>query len=1241
MITGVADGAVSLYYDNSKKFETTNTGAKVSGFIQVTNGVDVTGGNIDLLDNSKIRLGASQDLQIYHDGSNSYIDETGTGDLRIKSSLFRVQSSSGEAMINASENGIVQLYENNTERFRTVSDGAKVTGNLEVTGTITGAGGSFLPLIGGTMTGDTLHGDNVKSVYGTSGDLEIFHNGTASIIKDAGVGNLQINASDFVVNNSGDTKNMIIAVDGGATTLFCNGAAKLATTSTGVSVTGNGAFSGNVSVPDTKFLIAGSSGDVIIGHDGSNSTFRNSTGDLNIEQFAVTKSIIFKVSDANAGDVTALTISRNGDLTTGRDVTIAGDLTVNGTTTTVNSQTLSVDDPLISLAINNAANSLDIGYYGKYNDGTTRYLGLFNDASDSNKFKLFKGTTVEPTTTVDIGGAGYVAADLQVAGLEATSFTNTGDLFVEDNIYLTDASTTRAKIQLNSVDRDNLDIKAVSLGSTMNFFTVDTLALSLDASQNASFTGAVNLPDAKVLSLGNSLDLQIFHESNNSFISNNIGDLTIRNLANDKDIIFQSDNGSGGVETYFFLDGSLKLNRFLTDTLYNDNVEARFGTNTDLKIYHDGSNSYIDEVGTGSLFIRASDIFLKTNTSENAIACASNGAVSLYYDNAEKLATTSTGVSVTGGITAGATTLTSTDENILKLVNSAGQPSLIRFNDTSTTTDPYIGSYGNDLAFGTYGGGEKMRITSAGNVGIGTDSPDAKLVVSDAGGTGLEITPQDSLARISLVAYDRLDFAYRELNFDAYNYNFRTSGNVKAVMLNNGNVGIGTTSPQLRLDVKGSASDTNTNFGVTVEESTLFRPSSDLAGIRFGFNSTDGYMWSAASGGKLHFGTRLAPDNNINMTLDSSGNVGIGTTSPVYKLDVRSSGNLFYGQTDLNNNTSVFRLKGNGGASSLFEVKANGNVGIGTTNPTSKLVVGDLANTSGVLNDIFVTGDKVNFDGYYARLIFGNSSQSGGSTASIRGERKTDNYGTELTFYTNTTGSSGNGTERMRIDSSGNATFAESININSNNTLNLKNADNTNGFQLFNSGATGSSNANLIFLSGAVGERMRITSGGEFGFGTSSDTVINGSVYIKAVDAANTVIKVGHKTGSVSGADFIAFYYNNVQIGGVAQNGTTAVSFNTTSDYRLKEDLKDFAGLDIVSKIPVYDYKWKADKSRSYGVMAHELQDVLPDAVTGEKDAEEMQGVDYSKIVPLLVKSIQELKAKVEKLESQNCKCKI
>ena len=169
---------------------------------------------------------------------------------------------------------------------------------------------------------------------------------------------------------------------------------------------------------------------MIIGHDGSNTIMRNYTGNLYIDQAAVTESILFRVSDANALDVTALTISRNGDLTTGRDVTIAGDLTVNGTTTTVNSQTLAVVDPLIQLAKDNTANSLDIGLYGDYNDGTGRYLGLFSDASDGNKFKLFKGTTVEPTTTVNIGGAGYVAADLLVAGFEATGaiFSNVSTL---------------------------------------------------------------------------------------------------------------------------------------------------------------------------------------------------------------------------------------------------------------------------------------------------------------------------------------------------------------------------------------------------------------------------------------------------------------------------------------------------------------------------------------------------------------------------------------------------------------------------------------------------------------------------------------------------------------------------------------------------------------------------------------------------------------------------------------------
>ncbi len=94
------------------------------------------------------------------------------------------------------------------------------------------------------LTGESVDGnialpDNKKIILGTGSDLEIYHDGSNSYIKDSGAGNLIVNATNFVVNNSGDTQNMIIAVDGGATTLFCAGVGRLATTSTGVSVTGN------------------------------------------------------------------------------------------------------------------------------------------------------------------------------------------------------------------------------------------------------------------------------------------------------------------------------------------------------------------------------------------------------------------------------------------------------------------------------------------------------------------------------------------------------------------------------------------------------------------------------------------------------------------------------------------------------------------------------------------------------------------------------------------------------------------------------------------------------------------------------------------------------------------------------------------------------------------------------------------------------------------------------------------
>ena len=138
---------------------------------------------------------------------------------------------------------------------------------------------------------------------------------------------------------------------------------------------------------------------------------------------------------------------------------------------------------------------------------------------------------------------------------------------------------------------------------------------------------------------------------------------------------------------------------------------------------------------------------------------------------------------------------------------------------------------------------------------------------------------------------------------------------------------------------------------------------------------------------------------------------------------------------------------------------------------------------------------------------------------------------------------------------------------------------------------------------------------------TGNATVIN--IRNSYLGANSTLIKF-FRTSTSSSIANISF-----------NTGGTAVNYNTGSDYRLKEDLKTFNGLDIIDNISVYNYKWKGVDFRGHGVLAHELASVFPDAVTGEKDAEEMQSVDYSKLVPVLIKSVQELKKEIEELKQQ------
>ena len=680
-------------------------------------------------------------------------------------------------------------------------------------------------------------------------------------------------------------------------------------------------------------------------------------------------------------------------------------------------------------------------------------------------------------------------------------------------------------------------------------------------------------------------------------------------------------------------------------TFTSDSAVITFGADGDTTLTHtDGSGLTLNS--TNKIMFNDASQFIQ-GSSATVLSLGATDEIDLTATLIDINGNADVSGTVTaGGLTVdGASTINISDSTAYSSTSRAN--GFLQINNTNTTSGVFsgleliatgtgsagaaeifcidTGSGSGDLAFSTRNGGtwgEKVRILADGNVGIGTSSPvtlkssttlqvDGNAKLGDDNGRGLLSLGDIASTGANAGIWRGAAGAY------AGTGNFLNLGGYDGITFTTGNADISSQTERMRIDSNGNllvGTTTHRNFSGNTTEITVGTASTGAtAGGAITFDSGSGflgYLGFQESEGTLGTLTStplvFTTGNTERMRIDSSGNVGINTTDIGANLSVRGDASTgVINVLDVGNNQNAATT--GDGARIRLHCTPDENRGV---------AIGNLSEANFAVNNsmVFYTStastlsEKMRLDSS-GNLLVGRNSRLSNQVESISSDTVMSVHGV-LTSHQTACGVFQYTADALQIRAYGATAGTGKIQ--------------------FKVGGGGG---------GADSEAARINSDGNFLVGKTSNSVAadgtfiqqDGKVHVTA--GSNYPVSVYRSNGN---GRAIGFYSGTTLAGWIEINSTSAISINNSSDQRLKENIADAddAGSKI-DAIQVRKFDWIADGlHQDYGMVAQELVTVAPEAVSVPEDPNEMMGVDYSKLVPMLVKEIQSLRARVQQLEN-------